>query len=73
MRRGLLFVIVLVLAALAWLSVYAFYSESGDLIDLSACQGGVNCEGIKLVIWLLVPLWLLLFGSWLFVLLRFKK
>lgn len=73
MRRGFLLVIVLVLAALAWLSVYAFYSESGELINLSACQGEVSCTGIKLVIWLLAPLWLLLFGSWLFVLLRFKK
>ena len=73
MRRGFLLVIVLVLVALAWLSVYAFYSESGEFIDLSACQGEVNCKGIKLVIWLLVPLWFLLFGSWLFVLLRFKK
>jgi len=72
-RRGFLLVIVLVLVALAWLSVYAFYSESGELIDLSACQGEVNCTGIKLVIWLLVPLWFLLFGSWLFVLFRFKK
>lgn len=73
MRRGFLLVVVLVLAALAWLSVYTLYSERGDLIDLSACQGEVNCTGIKLVIWLLVPLWLFLFGSWLFVLLRFKK
>jgi len=73
MRRGFLLVIVLVLAAMAWLSVYAFYSESGEFIDLSACQGEVNCKGIKLVIWFLVPLWFLLFGSWLFVLLRFKK
>lgn len=73
MRRSFLLVIVLVLAALAWLSVYAFYSESGEFINLSACQGGVNCTGIKLLIWFLVPLWLLLFGSWLFVLLRFKK
>lgn len=73
MRRGFLLVIVLVLAALAWLSVYTLYSESGELIDLSACQSEVNCTGIKLVIWLLVPLWLFLFGSWLFVLLRFKK
>ncbi|MDE0313226.1 MAG: hypothetical protein OXI52_13260 [Caldilineaceae bacterium] len=73
MRRGFLLVIVLLFAALAWLSVYAFYSESGELIDLSACQSEVNCTGIKLLIWFLVPLWLLLFGSWLFVLLRFKK
>ena len=73
MRRGFLLVIVLVLAALAWLSVYTFYSESGYLIDLSGCQGEVNCAGIRLAIWFLVPLWLFLFGSWLFVLLRFKK
>jgi len=73
MRRGFLLVIVGVIADLAWLSVYASYAESGELINLSACQGEVNCTGIKLVIWLLVPLWLFLFGSWLFVLLRFKK
>lgn len=73
MRRGFLLVIVLALAALAWLSVYAFYPESGELTDLSACKGEVNCTGIKLVIWFLVPLWIFLFGSWLFVLLRFKK
>ncbi len=73
MRREFLFVIVLLLAALAWLAVYTFYSESGELIDLSACKSEASCKGIRLVIWFLVPLWLLLFGSWLFVLLRFKK
>ncbi len=73
MRRGFRLVIVLVLAALAWLSVYTFYLESGALINLPACQGEVDCRGIKLAIWFLVPLWLLLFGSWLFVLLRSRK